>query len=238
VVVRRKEPHVPDDDDRLDDDLFDGDPFDDTVLRTPAPERLRPGHLHSGHLHSGHLQPGQPGDLLGDTVLRPARHRSPAPGPAAPTPPVDVRAPVPSIRIGTRVFRLDRPVLVGRRPGLPRVVRGPVPELVTVPSPTGRVSSSHVLFHASGPTAVVDDLGSTNGTTVRPPGAPPHRMPAGASMVVLTGTVVDIGDGSTIEVLSPFLRSVPPGDRASSGSWPSPPPSPGPSRTPESDPEP
>jgi hypothetical protein len=142
------------------------------------------------------------------------------------------RPAVPSVRFGDRVFRLDRPVLVGRRPALPRVVTGPVPELVTVPSPSGLVSSSHVLVHAAGSTAVVDDLHSTNGTVVRAPGARPHRMPSGASMVVLTGTVVDIGDGNTFEVLSPFVRSVPPGGRESSGPWPSPPSSPGPSRTP------
>jgi hypothetical protein len=142
------------------------------------------------------------------------------------------RPAVPSVRLGDRVFRLDRPVLVGRRPALPRVVTGPVPELVTVPSPTGLVSSSHVLVHVAGSTAVVDDLHSTNGTVVRAPGARPHRMPSGASMVVLTGTVVDIGDGNTFEVLSPFVRSVPPGGRESSGPWPSPPSSPGPSRTP------
>lgn len=114
------------------------------------------------------------------------------------------------------MIRLDHPVIVGRRPSPPRVVRGTPPELVTVASPTGLVSSSHVLLHAAGSSAVVDDLRSTNGTTVRAPGAAPHRMPAGASIVVLTGTVVDIGDGNTIEVLSPFVRTVVTGGRDTS----------------------
>ncbi|MDM7890376.1 FHA domain-containing protein [Curtobacterium caseinilyticum] len=108
-----------------------------------------------------------------------------------------------------RVVRLDHPVVVGRRPALPRVVRGPEPELLTVPSPGGQVSSSHLLVHAEGEAAVVDDLRSTNGTVVRPPGAAPFRMAAGASIVVLTGTLVEIGDDNVIEVLSPHLRAGP-----------------------------
>jgi hypothetical protein len=204
----------------------DEDQLDDTVLRAAGTRGLDSGSSGSGSSGSvssgsGAFDPDRPDDGLDDTVLGAGRHRAPA-APAAPassTPDVEraLPAPVPSIRIGTRTIRLDHPVVVGRRPGLPRVVQGPVPELVTVPSPTGLVSSSHVRFHASGPTAVIDDLHATNGTVVRAPGAPPHRMPAGASMVVLTGTVVDIGDGATIEVLSPYLRSVPPGGRESSG---------------------
>jgi hypothetical protein len=122
------------------------------------------------------------------------------------------RARVPSIRVADRVIRLDRPVVVGRRPALPRVVRGPEPELVVVRSPSGQVSSSHVAFHAEGEAAVVDDLRSTNGTVVRPAGAAAYRMPSGASIVALTGTVVEIGDGIGIEILSPHLRVTPPAD--------------------------
>jgi len=116
---------------------------------------------------------------------------------------------VPSIRVGGRVIRLDHPVVIGRRPALPRVIRGPAPELVTVPSPLGQVSSSHLLVHAEGEAAVVDDLRSTNGTVVRPAGSAPYRMPSGASIVALTGTVVEIGDGIAVEILSPHLRLTP-----------------------------
>ncbi|WP_267424515.1 MULTISPECIES: hypothetical protein [unclassified Curtobacterium] len=154
-----------------------------------------------------------------DTVVRARGGRTPAgatgvPGvppslPAVVEPP---RVRVPSIRIADRVIRLDRPVVVGRRPALPRVVRGPEPELVVVRSPSGEVSSSHVAFHAEGEAAVVDDLHSTNGTVVRPAGAAAYRMPSGASIVALTGTVVEIGDGIGIEILSPHLRVTPPTD--------------------------
>ncbi|WFR66314.1 FHA domain-containing protein [Curtobacterium flaccumfaciens] len=144
---------------------------------------------------------------------------------------------MPSIRVGDRVLRLDRPVIVGRRPALPRIVRGPTPELVTLPSPSGQVSSSHLLVRAEGEAVVVEDLRSTNGTVVRPAGVAPFRMAAGGSNVVLTGTVVEIGDGNVIEVLSPHLRVAPSsGDLPPLPTWPSHPPA-GTPRTPESDPE-
>ena len=153
-----------------------------------------------------------------DTVVRvPARPGAgagpfvgAAPGlPAVPSVPAAPAARVPSIRIGDRTFRLDHPVVIGRRPSLPRVTRGPQPELVTVRSAYGQVSSSHVRMHAEGEAVVVQDLRSTNGTVVRPAGAPAYRMASGASIVALTGTVVEIGDGNAIEVLSPYLRVAP-----------------------------
>lgn len=222
------------------------DDIDDTVIRRPGAPRVD----------------SSVDDALGDTVIRPVTGGHPdgsaaedtivrvptRPGagggthdgvaprlPSAPDLPAPPTAParrVPSIRIGDRVLPLDRPVIVGRRPALPRITRGPTPELVTVPSATGQVSSSHVLVHAEGEAAVVDDLRSTNGTVVRPAGAAPFRMPAGASNVVLTGTVVEIGDGNVIEVLSPHLRVAPPaGDLPPLPPWPSDPPA-GQPRTP------
>ncbi len=198
----------------------DDDPLGDTVIR-PAVGARPPA------------VPSPVAPSLDDTVVRPRRdgHASAprsgdrVPGPEArlepvhapdadPSVGVPTRLPsgpvapprVPSIRVGGRVVRLDRPVVVGRRPAAPRVVHGAGPELVTVPSPTTQVSSSHLLVHAAGEAAVVDDLRSTNGTVVRPPGSAPFRMASGASIVVLTGTLVEIGDGNVIEVLSPHLR--------------------------------
>ncbi|MFJ3382730.1 MULTISPECIES: hypothetical protein [unclassified Curtobacterium] len=196
----------------------DDDPLGDTVVRGPR-----------------HAQAGVPDSRdgsLDDTVVRAPRPvgspetghvpwTPPGADPAGgltdvasglPSVPEPVRTRVPSIRIGDRVIRLDHPVVVGRRPALPRIVRGPVPELVAVRSPSGLVSSSHLLLHAEGEVAVVDDLRSTNGTLVRPAGAPAYRMPSGASIVALTGTVVEIGDGVAIEILSPHLRATPPPD--------------------------
>lgn len=155
-----------------------------------------------------------PEDTVVRVPARPGAGASPfvgaAPGlPAVPAVPAAPTARVPSIRIGDRTFRLDHPVVIGRRPSLPRVTRGPQPELVTVRSTYGQVSSSHVRMHAEGEAVVVQDLRSTNGTVVRPAGAPAYRMASGASIVALTGTVVEIGDGNAIEVLSPYLRVAP-----------------------------
>jgi hypothetical protein len=162
----------------------------------------------------------------GDTVVvgRPGRGRHRAPqragdsatgsgrqsgvGAAPPSSvPVSAAARIPSIRVAGLVVVLDRPVVVGRRPAAPRVVNGPDPALVTVPSPTGQVSASHLAVRVEGEAVVVEDLRSTNGTTVRAPGARSITMTSGSSMVVLTGTVVDIGDANTVEILSRHLRS-------------------------------
>lgn len=184
------------------------DPLGDTVVRAPGQQR------------SGQQRSGQQPSWQEQSAREPSgRHASDRPAadvvdatPALPSVPEPPRTRVPSIRVGERSYRLDRPLVIGRRPALPRVVRGPEPVLVTVPSPHRQVSSSHLLVHAEGEAAVVDDLRSTNGTVVRPAGAPPYRMPAGASIVALTGTVVEIGDGIAIEVLSPHLRVTPPTD--------------------------
>ena len=214
------------------------DAVEDTVIRVP----LRPGGAADGRFSApldlapldlapparvpagaGDTAEPDPVHVSGpdpeDTVVRARSGAAPAqasglPGvpPSLPTVVEPPRARVPSIRIADRVIRLDRPVVVGRRPALPRVVRGPEPELVVVRSPSGQVSSSHVAFHAEGEAAVVDDLHSTNGTVVRPAGAAAYRMPSGASIVALTGTVVEIGDGIGIEILSPHLRVTPPVD--------------------------
>ncbi|WP_439691736.1 hypothetical protein ACRQ4B_12450 [Curtobacterium sp. SP.BCo] len=197
-----------------------GDALDDTVIRAA---QTVPGAHDGSATEDTVIRPVAPpfpdGDPLDDTVVRPSTRPADTDllvggptgaEPRLPAAPPEPTTRVPSIRIGDRVLRLDRPVIVGRRPALPRVLRGPTPELVTVPSRSGQVSSSHVLVHAEGEAAVVDDLRSTNGTVVRPAGAAPFRMPAGASNVVLTGTVVEIGDGNVIEVLSPHLRVAPP----------------------------
>jgi hypothetical protein len=188
---------------------------DDGVLGDTV---IRPG-------HDGAVRVPAPADDADpeDTVVRLPARPGAGPGPsvgaapALPTVPSVPAAPtarVPSIRIGDRTFRLDHPVVIGRRPSLPRVTRGPQPELVTVRSVYGQVSSSHVRMHAEGEAVVVQDLRSTNGTVVRPAGAPAYRMASGASIVALTGTVVEIGDGNAIEVLSPYLRVAPTADGA------------------------
>ena len=178
------------DEDQLDDTVLraslrhpgdaDADPLDDTVVR--------PGRHRSPASSPASPSPSAPSPSVPSpsvpspsaAVPAPALPAAPRLGPGAGTGPdlspvaspdlgIDIPVPVPSVRVNGRVYRLDRPVVVGRRPGPPRVVQGAAPQLVTVPSPGGVVSSSHVLFHAAGSTAVVDDLRATNGTVVRAP---------------------------------------------------------------------
>jgi len=190
----------------------DGDRFDDVLGDTVIRPRTEPSEPVGDRADDGADDPADDGADPEDTVVR-ARVRSAA-GPSVPagaatglpSVPAAPAVRVPSIRIGDRTFRLDHPVVIGRRPSLPRITSGPEPELVTVRSANGQVSSSHVRIHAEGEAVVVQDLRSTNGTVVRPAGAPVYRMASGASIVALTGTVVEVGDGNAIEVLSPYLR--------------------------------
>lgn len=97
--------------------------------------------------------------------------------------------------------RLTRAYVLGRNPSLPRIVIGEPPRLLTVPSATSAVSSTHVEIRQEGDSIVVTDLGSTNGTVVRPPRGRSRRLRSGQSLAVTPGTLVDIGDGNIVEIL-------------------------------------
>lgn len=97
---------------------------------------------------------------------------------------------------------LDKPALLGRKPVAPRIPTGRPPRLVRVPSPRHEVSGTHLELSQHGNRVVVTDLRSTNGTLVTIPGAETLKLRQGESVVVSTGTVVDIGDGNVVEILS------------------------------------
>jgi hypothetical protein len=96
---------------------------------------------------------------------------------------------------------LDAIAYIGRRPSAPRVVRGGRSRLVRVQSPTHEVSSTHIELRQLGSTVVVHDLKSTNGTRIGVPGMPVRSLRPGESLVVMVGTLIDIGDGNVIEIL-------------------------------------
>ena len=96
---------------------------------------------------------------------------------------------------------LDAVAYIGRRPSTPRVVRGGRSRLVRVQSPTQEVSSTHLELRQLGSTVVVHDLRSTNGTRIGVPGMPVRALRPGESVVVMVGTLIDIGDGNVIEIL-------------------------------------
>ena len=96
---------------------------------------------------------------------------------------------------------LDKVYRIGRNPRPRRIQAGEALELVAVASPTAIVSASHLEIRQDGDAVVVTDLGSTNGTLVRFAPGRTQRLRSGASLTVLPGTTVDIGDGNLIEIL-------------------------------------
>jgi pSer/pThr/pTyr-binding forkhead associated (FHA) protein len=112
------------------------------------------------------------------------------------------------IRMSTgQIVELDTTVYLGRRPAAPRVNVGAAPRLVTVPSPGGEVSATHLEMREAGRAVVLTDLRSTNGTIVHVPGSSGRVLIGGESAVVFPGTLIDIGDGNLLEVLRPVLST-------------------------------
>lgn len=187
TVVRRVRPVEPDPD--------TDDPEADTVIRERLPFADLPADAVVEFAREELIEP----------ALRP--QPVPAPGPAmaqtAPIDPVGVDA---QLRYFFSInyhepIGLDVPALVGRKPSLPRIPLGDRPRLVRVPSPLGEVSGTHLELRQQGSSIVVTDLRSTNGTVVIAPGRPPLTLLQGESVVVVPGTVVDIGDGNIVEIL-------------------------------------
>jgi pSer/pThr/pTyr-binding forkhead associated (FHA) protein len=171
-----------------------GEPEDDTVIAPPRD-----------------LRPDADDVLTGDTILvgrtdvpdagapRPAASvpRTPAPVDAAPAAPARARVQVNR----ARPFELTAPVIVGRRPSPPRVPGRETPLLVAVPSPTQEVSGSHLEIRQQGTTVVITDLRSTNGSVITAPGRAAVTLRQGDAIVVVPGTVIDVGDGNLLEIL-------------------------------------
>lgn len=108
-----------------------------------------------------------------------------------------------AIRVGMHsLIPLEVPAYIGRRPSAPRISGLRAPRLVMVPSPSHEVSSTHVEILQEADTVVVTDLGSTNGTTVTMAGFAPRTLRQGESLVVGVGTLVDIGDGIQIVIVT------------------------------------
>jgi hypothetical protein len=102
---------------------------------------------------------------------------------------------------------VDRAVLIGRAPEARRFTSTDQPRLVTVPSPHQEISSTHVEVRpgsgADHGSAVVTDLGSTNGTLLTQPGLDEEELQPGMAVQLLPGAVIDLGDGVTIRVTNP-----------------------------------
>jgi hypothetical protein len=101
---------------------------------------------------------------------------------------------------------VDRPVVVGRAPEHGRFGGDEQTRLVTVPSPHQEISSTHLEVRpgtgADHGSAVVTDLGSTNGTVVAQPGLPAEDLRPGVAVRLVPGATIDLGEGVTIQVSS------------------------------------
>ncbi len=133
----------------------------------------------------------------------------PPPPPTAP-PTAPPAAPPPAARPVARlvlssgpVVDVDGVVIVGRAPQARRQGDDQA-RMVVVPSPHQEISATHVEFRpGTGPdqgSAVVTDLGSTNGTVVVQPGLRPENLQPGIPVQLNSGAIVDLGEGITIQV--------------------------------------
>lgn len=188
---------------------FHGD--DSAIAQTLIPADLTLAPMSEGDVPPSSDLPGL-GDHDGATIsaaeLRRLRSQQglttepPTAGPDAPTavlPVVDSSVVHGVARLSTgQVIELDRTVIIGRRPRSTRVSGDSMPHLVAVDSPQQDISRSHLEIRPEGDSVVVIDLRTTNGSTLLRPGADPVRLHPGEHTLVLSGDVVDLGDGVTV----------------------------------------
>jgi len=125
---------------------------------------------------------------------------SSSPSPFEPVGDVPPRSPARGrARLSTgRVIELERPVVIGRRPRSTRASSTELPTLVAVESPEGDISRSHIEIRAEGEHVLVTDLATTNGTVLRRGGQDPVRLHPNEPTMVVSGDVLDLGDGVTV----------------------------------------
>jgi hypothetical protein len=130
------------------------------------------------------------------------------PGIPGQPPAPDVTVPVARLMISNGdAVDVDRAIVIGRAPEARRFNDTEQPRLVTVPSPHLEISSTHIEVRpgvgADHGSAVVTDLGSTNGTVLVQPGLGPEDLAPGVAVQLIPGALIDLGDGVTIQVTSP-----------------------------------
>jgi hypothetical protein len=155
------------------------------ILTVPAPAQA------AGEAHSSLVLAGGPAGAVDQTVMARPRMDGPAVRPGSLAVKLD----------DGRLVALDRRVLVGRDPAPgTRDVSQPV-HLVPVSDPQMRVSKTHLAIAMSNGSAWVEDLHSTNGTTVEQPGGVSLPVAPGAPVSLRPGSVVHFG-GLRAEVVA------------------------------------
>jgi hypothetical protein len=163
------------------------DPTGDPLGATPSEAAGHDGLTQAGNWSLGDFARGQPGI------------------PGQPPAPSVLGSPVARLMFSSgEVVDVDRAVVVGRAPEARRFTSSEQPRLVTVPSPHQEISSTHLEVRpgagADHGSAVVTDLGSTNGTVLQQPGLPPEDLQPGVAVQLIPGAIIDLGDGVTIQV--------------------------------------
>ncbi|MCW2791337.1 MAG: Forkhead-associated protein [Nocardioides sp.] len=159
------------------------------------PDAVAPASDHDGATRSGEWNPGEF-----------ARQQPGIPG--QPQAPSITSRPVARLSFSSgEIIEVDRAVLVGRAPEARRFTSTEQPRLVTVPSPNQEISSTHLEIRpgsgADHGSAVVTDMGSTNGTVLVQPGLPAEDLQPGIAVQLIPGAIIDLGDGVTIQVTNP-----------------------------------
>jgi hypothetical protein len=144
----------------------------------------------------------------GLTLTGPPPPPPPPPGIPGQEPAPDVTKVVARLVISSgQTVDVDRVTVIGRAPDSKQYAEDEQPRLVTVPSAHYEISSTHIEVRpgagADHGTAVITDLGSTNGTVVVQPGLGPQDLAPGEPVQLLPGALIDIGDGITIQVARP-----------------------------------
>jgi hypothetical protein len=172
---------------------------DGLLSRVPSvPSSIRSNELWVEPIAESPASPSR-GDHDGSTILSgqiavlraAAENRSPAP---APTKRMEL-----VLSTGAAV-PIDRPIIIGRLPQADRVTEGSLPHLVTVPSPNGGISRSHVRVAFDGDEIVAADLFSTNGSLIRRADGRVEELAGGRSLVLNVGDVLEFGDDLTADV--------------------------------------
>ncbi len=139
---------------------------------------------------------------------RPPAVRAPLPplprpiSPADPDAAAGVDAPIRwavSVRGARTVVPLDRPLVVGRRPGGAGPVEHPEPRRLVAPADCADVSARHARIEQLGETLVVTDLQSTNGVVVHWSHGAPRRLRPGESTAVLPDAAIELGERLVLE---------------------------------------
>jgi hypothetical protein len=167
------------------------------------------------------VEPPQPGrssrsvpavDIPAPEPTAPAAEATPATAPPPPVPaagtasvprPPEPRRPYRVRMADGVVVSLDLTVYLGRKPSVPRIASDRRVRLVAVPSAAKEVSATHLELRQTGEAVVATDMRSTNGSTITVPGSKPRTLLRGESAVVTPGTIIDLGDGNVLELLSP-----------------------------------